>query len=137
MRKAAVRTVVAFALAFTVGACDDSNGTSDDPTAPTTIAAEDVGAITVGELLDRPTDGDTAVVFAYVLADGSSTRICEVLAESFPPQCGGRNVEVRNPDDLEAKFLLDITLTEEQDVRWTEQPVSLIGWIEDGQFVVT
>ena len=126
------------ALALTGAGCADSDDGSGAtvPTGSVTIdgSSADAEPISVGELLDREVEarpGDTVLVAAFLVGDGSGFRMCEALAESFPPQCGGRSIEVRNPD------LVDAELTEEQGVQWTERDVWLLGWVEDGAFVVT
>lgn len=109
---------------------DDVDGTT---TEPGTIEERE-GSITVAELLDQEaqgTPGDNVIVAAFIVDDGDGMRLCEALAESFPPQCGGRSITVRNP------AAVDVPFTEEQGTRWTDQTVWLVGWVEDGQFVVT
>jgi len=58
-------------------------------------------------------------------------RLCEVLFESFPPQCGGASIEIRG---------LDLTtvngLQVEQNVSWTDREVTLTGVLESGVLTV-
>ena len=67
------------------------------------------------------TDGPILVEGFLVVRDGE-VRLCESLAESFPPQCGGIAVVVEG---------LDITSVEdlqsEGDVLWTENMVQIGG----------
>ena len=49
--------------------------------------------------------------------------LCDAIAESFPPQCGGMRLEVHG---LDLASLPD--LQEENDVRWAEQ-VQLLGTV--------
>ena len=54
----------------------------------------------------------------------SQTRLCETLAESFPPQCAGKSLVVDG---------LDLTtidgLTTEGSISWTDQPVQILGTV--------
>ncbi len=58
-------------------------------------------------------------------------RLCEALAESFPPQCGGASVPVSGHVGTSS-----IPLVSEQGVTWTDQPVTFLGEIIDGTLVV-
>ena len=52
--------------------------------------------LSVTELL-ADVRGEPVVVRAYLLVDtgaGGSTRLCDALAESYPPQCGGDAIAV-------------------------------------------
>jgi hypothetical protein len=59
----------------------------------------------------------------FVDHDGT-VRLCDAIAESFPPQCGGTRIRV---EGLEPGMLPN--LQEEGDVRWAEG-VQLFGTIE-------
>lgn len=109
---------------------DSSDGASTTGTTATTEAE----VITATELLDRlgtDREGENVIVDAVLFEDESGMRICEALAESFPPQCGGRSIAIRNPG------FVDAAMTQEQGIRWTDRSVWLLGWIEDGEFVVS
>ena len=58
-------------------------------------------------------------------AQDGQVRLCETLAESFPPQCGGTALIVEG---------LDLTtmdgLTSEGSVTWSSQPVQILGTAE-------
>jgi len=58
----------------------------------------------------------------FVDADGS-VRLCDAIAESFPPQCGGSRLLVRGLDPATVP-----DLQEANGVRWAEQ-VQLLGTI--------
>jgi hypothetical protein len=73
----------------------------------TTIPVIEVGALFDGE------GPRNAVVVGFVLWDDSGARLCEVLMESYPPQCGGMSLAIANPDGL------DLESEEAQGVRWT------------------
>lgn len=102
---------------------DDVASTSVEPT-----------VITVTELIDRQgtsREGENVLVDAVLFDDGSGLRMCEALAESYPPQCAGRSLTVRNPG------FVDVEMDTAQGIRWTDGSVWLLGWIEDGEFVVS
>ena len=78
--------------------------------------------------------GDAAggiAVSGFLFDDGSGPVLCEVLAESFPPQCGGASVPVEGYEEA-----VDVPLVSEQGVTWTDQPLTLFGEIVDGTFVI-
>jgi hypothetical protein len=81
--------------------------------------------ITVAEAFEHgPTDDIVAVTGAlFVNADGT-VLLCDAIAESFPPQCGGERIAVEGLD-------LDTIagLQEEGGVRWAEG-VTLLGSVE-------
>ena len=57
--------------------------------------------------------------------ENGRVRLCEVLAESFPPQCAGKFLVVQG---------LDLTtidgLTSEGSVTWSDQTVQVLGTVE-------
>ena len=59
-------------------------------------------------------------------------KLCDALAESFPPQCGGASLVV---------FGLDLAtvdgLVTEGDVSWTDRPIELRGVVSDGTLTVS
>lgn len=89
------------------------------------------GGLSVAEALTTDAQGPLAVV-AFYYSNSEGTWLCDLLAESFPPQCGGERV----PFDGDSVIDRD-DLDETQGVRWSPQPVTLIGSIVDGVFVAT
>jgi hypothetical protein len=88
-------------------------------------APGDGPGLTVAEALTHgPTDDLVTVTGAlFVDADGT-VRLCDAIAESFPPQCGGDRIVVQGLD------LDDIDdIQEENDVRWAES-ITLFGSVE-------
>jgi ABC-type glycerol-3-phosphate transport system substrate-binding protein len=75
-------------------------------------------------------DGTDAELTGFVVSVSGDTKLCEVLLESFPPQCGGANVVVvgLNLGALDAQT--------EGNVTWTDGTVTLSGTIEDGALEV-
>ena len=97
--------------------------------APVLVIADgapgDGPGLTVAEALTHgPTDDLVTVTGAlFVDADGT-VRLCDAIAESFPPQCGGDRIVVEGLD------LDDIDdIQEENDVRWSES-ITLFGSVE-------
>ena len=77
----------AVALALLIAACsgsDDSNGDEGDTTTGTQSAEP-------GAVAELP-DGTAVITQGALVIDGDTTRLCEVLMESFPPQCGEGSV---------------------------------------------
>lgn len=97
---------------------------------PVSSIPDDEDAISVAELIETTPDGDV-VVRGLLFDDGSGLRLCEMLAESFPPRCAGATVAIANPDGVDADFAV------EGDVRWTERVVVLLGRFEGDTFTVT
>ena len=52
--------------------------------------------------------------------------MCETLAESFPPQCGGRSLLMKSLD-----LKTTAGLTTEGSVSWSDQQVQIQGTVED------
>jgi len=78
-------------------------------------------------LVDSDMDADVVVV-GYLVVDSSGARLCGVLLESDPPQCGARSVEVTGADRL------DVIFEESQGVRWTL--ATLWGHYADGTLAI-
>jgi len=87
------------------------------------------GGLTVDEALTTDAVGVIAVQ-GFVVADASGARLCSLLAESMPPQCGGATLELSDlttvdPDELRSS----------QGVTWTDRPVTILGEVLDGILV--
>ncbi|MBA2631767.1 MAG: hypothetical protein H0U86_01995 [Chloroflexi bacterium] len=134
------RLIVALLAAFALSACvsqgPDTPADSDDtPPASVGAGAEPVLMIAEGEVSEpglsvadalghQATDDLVTVTGAlFVDADGT-VRLCDAIAESFPPQCGGDRIEVRG---LDLRNVAD--LQEESGVQWSES-VTLFGSVE-------
>jgi hypothetical protein len=61
----------------------------------------------------------------FLVDTGDDVRLCDALAESFPPQCGGESFRVEGE-------LPDVRWSEAQGVRWTDEQIVLRGEIDDG-----
>ncbi len=96
------------------------------------------GGLSVAEALETDATGVIAIR-GFIVADAGSARLCELLAESLPPQCGGASIVLAGftadglaelPDD-EA-----LGLETAQGITWTNQSVSFFGELVDGEFVI-
>ena len=74
-------------------------------------------------------DGD-AVLDGFVVVRDGTARLCEVLMESFPPQCGDPSVVIAN---IEAA---DLEFTSADSTMWTDLPVTLSGTLDDGVLTI-
>lgn len=88
------------------------------------------GGLSVSDALAGGVSGVLAVQ-GFIVDDGTGARLCEALAESFPPQCGGASIPVSGYEPA-----VGTPLTSDQGVIWTDTPVSLFGEFVDGTFVV-
>jgi hypothetical protein len=96
------------------------------------------GGLSVSEALDGTVTG-TIAVGGFVVGDAGSVRLCELLAESLPPQCGGASVVLSgiSVDDLDAlPDSENLDLRTAQGVAWTDHSVSFFGELVDGEFVI-
>jgi hypothetical protein len=77
--------------------------------------------------LDKP-----LLVNGYLVADDSRVRLCDELAESSPPRCGGASLEVHG---LDLDSLSDVESS--GSVHWTAQPRLLFGEVKSGVLTVS
>lgn len=131
--------VVAVALVLSACSSDSEEPTATaEPTAEPTAADGTGGGATVtglaGDDLSQPMGPGISVsealagdqigpilVNGFVLIRDGEARLCEALAESFPPQCGGPSLTL---DGFEPDSVM---LSEEQGVRWTDDVVQIVG----------
>ena len=96
------------------------------------------GGLSVAEALETDATGVIAIR-GFIVADEGSVRLCELLAESFPPQCGGASIVLAgfSADGL-AELPNDETLGLDtaQGITWTNQSVSFLGELADGELVI-
>jgi inhibitor of cysteine peptidase len=83
----------------------------------------------IGDLLSSTASRDVIVRGAIVWTE-IDARLCEALAESFPPQCAGASVVIADPDEL------DVELSEAQGVRWTDLPIELAAHFDGTRLVI-
>jgi hypothetical protein len=100
----------------------------DDPISPSGMLVD--GGLSVADALATDASGIIALK-GFLLVDDGGARLCEVLAESYPPQCGGASIPVTGYQEV-----LSVPLSNAQGVSWTDQFVSFLGEMVDGTLVV-
>ena len=142
-RMGAAGVVAAIVALAALAGCSDDGGTAAAPAttaAASTAPAEQpspaagimlAGAgLSVAEALSADTPDGLIVVRAHLLvASDRSARLCDALLESFPPQCGGAAMGVTN---IPEGFLDGLSAG--GGLRWSDQPLQLIGRMRDGAF---
>lgn len=115
-------TVIAL-LALVLAACggDSDEGTDEMFTLP------DAPVAVPSDVVDL--DDGTEVVTQGILVIDSEARLCEALAESFPPQCAGGSVRLT---DLEDNAVVGLQTSDDQAVKWTNYPLAVVGTVEGG-----
>ncbi len=106
-----------------------------DPTAPSGADATSSGmtvdgGATIPEAIAYQGQ-EVIAVKGYVVRDGENDKLCEVLAESYPPQCGGATLTIENPETLD-----NLALIEAEGVQWSEDYVTVFGHISDGVLTI-
>ncbi|MDH3250286.1 MAG: protease inhibitor I42 family protein [Acidimicrobiia bacterium] len=101
----------------------------DDVDEPGSTFPDEEDAISVVEFLAAAPQ-DPVPVRGLLFDDGSGLRLCDTLAESFPPQCPGDFVVIANPGDVVVDFNV------EQGVRWADEPVVVLGRYGQGELIV-
>jgi predicted secreted protein len=100
--------------------------TTVSTTSTTSTTAEP--AVGVSALFDG--EGPRAVtVGGFVVVDAGSARLCEVLMESLPPQCGWAWIVVPNIEGLDLEF------ERAGGVAWTPSPVEIAGFFDGTRFI--
>ncbi len=87
------------------------------------------GGLTVTAALQTDAIGIVAVQ-GFVVATAEDVRLCEALAESFPPQCGGASIVLEGLEQIDPE-----ELSTEGDVSWTNLTVTILGELIDGTLV--
>lgn len=121
MRRAALLVTLALSLAGCGGS--DGGGSEREVTDPATALG---------------LSGGTEVIVRGFFAHEPNTilpRMCNMLAESYPPTCAMPSLPVSNLSD-EAENALPLTRDPETGGRWSQSQVELAGRIEDGALVV-
>ena len=119
--------VVVAALLLVIAAC---GGTSDDgEELPTNRIAEPSEVANLA-------DGTQVVTQGILVIDGE-TQLCELLAESFPPQCAGGSVQLRDLQTDEVVALQTLDDPAADGVQWTSYPLAVVGTVEGGVLVGT
>ena len=87
-------------------------------------------SMSVSDVISGDVTG-AAAVKGFLVIDAGGARLCEVLAESYPPQCGGEALPITNYEEF-----LVAPVQEAQGVTWTDDVVSFLGLIVNGTLVV-
>lgn len=124
--------------------CQDTITTGDlptggnDPLAPST--GPDSGSVSDGIVVDDGLSVAEAIAYegsepvaihGYVVRTSETAQLCEVLAESFPPQCGGASLTL-----VDANAIDGLPLLEEGDTQWSPNIVILVGTIAGNEFTI-
>lgn len=133
------RPVVASACLIEEPECDDTPAGDQEPQ---DLPSGDDGAVNSGGLVidggltipDALTTDATGIIAVqgFLIDDGQEARLCELLAESFPPQCGGASILIDSLDQIDPDELVS-----GGDVTWTDQLVTVLGELVDGTLVTT
>lgn len=83
------------------------------------------GGLSVEEATASDVPGPLMVT-GFLVAEGDEILLCDVLLESFPPQCGGASLVVEGLD------LGAYETRSEGDTTWSDSPVSLLGEVQGG-----
>jgi hypothetical protein len=111
-------------LLLTAGCGADDDEAAADPDQPPPAAAGDrpAGGLRVEEALGHE---GTQLVRGFLVARDGEARLCTVLAESFPPQCGEPSLLV---EGLDVGSVVGTTTAES--VTWSEREVMLEGEVD-------
>jgi hypothetical protein len=120
--------------------------TTDAPTGGDLPLADDAGAtfpsgmgpgISVEDLLASDLDGPLLVnAYVFVFADGTMV-MSDAIAESFPPQPAGAQVNVEGVDPMHLPMTEGPTDVEIAITGWTDFSTQLLGEMVDGVFIGT
>ena len=124
-----MRSIPAFLIALLLLAACAMSATPSEPATAWTLVVADGGpggpGMSVADALAHgPTDDLVSVSGALFVAPDGTVRLCDAIAESFPPQCGGASIEVSGLD-----LSTVANLQEANGVRWAESVV-LFGSVE-------
>lgn len=108
---------------------DDELPVSGDGDADGAAGGSTMRVFSVTEAKTTEVEGSLHVV-GLLIDDGSGWRLCELAAESYPPQCGGQTLDVQGLDPA------DLPLEESDGVRWQSE-ATLVGEVEGATLTVT
>lgn len=106
--------------------CEDLGGDAAAPSLPDSIDVFDP-------------DGPISISFGgFFYSDGETSRLCDSLAESFPPQCGSTIVEIEGSLELALEHVAesfgnpdDARIKTDQGIWWTDEWVNISGLLEN------
>ena len=106
---------------------------STDANEPTTPAEDDAGTTmrvyTVSEAIALEEESSVHVS-GLLIDDGTGWRLCDMVLESFPPQCGGEFLVLDGFDPT------GLPLEESGEVRWQTEG-TVVGEIDGDTLIVT
>ena len=108
--------------------CNDTPGGEPQVLPPPASEGEPIVTLTVAEAANA---SGQVLVSGFLVDVAGESRLCEVLAESFPPQCGGASITMTSLDQVDPD-----DLKTEGDVTWTDFPTTVLGEMVDGTLVV-
>lgn len=120
----------------TVEECNDTLFPGDEPVTPPPSGTSSGmpipgGGLTIAEALETDATG-ILMVTGFYFDDGDGPMLCEMFAESLPPQCGGATIALADITPIDPD-----SIRSESGVSWTDQPVIIVGEIVDGILVPT
>ena len=118
MKKILVLLAVLAITVTVAAACGDDDGDSVSDS----VSGGGPG-ISISEAFTSNLKGPLLVNGLLHVQNGQ-VRLCETLAESFPPQCGGRFLVVKGLDLMTVEGL-----TSEGSITWSNQPVQVLGTV--------
>ena len=131
MRTAPLALLLLLLLLLLLAACAGTPTTSVPPDGgdPVLVIADGEGGMgqgmSVADALGHQAADDLVLVSGALFVDANGTVwLCDAIAESFPPQCGGERIEVQGVDLATIEGL-----QEESGVQWAES-VTLFGSVE-------
>ena len=137
-RLAALAALLAIAVLI-AAACSDSDGSDTGPADGGGAVVSGVGpGLSVADALASTLDGPLLVNGFIIVDDDGLVRLCAVLMESSPPQCGQPSLLVEKLD-LDSVGSLNSALPVQGGIRivgWTNEPVQLLGAVSDGVLTV-
>ena len=148
-RKHVMLVIALAAMATAAGACGGSNGRGTPDAAPpapadakggmspSAGAAVPGGGLSIEEAIASELPGPLMVTGYLVVEGGDSVRLCSMLAESYPPQCGGPSLTVIGLDLESVQGLTKPDDPELAESAWSEEPVSVLGDVDDGVITVS
>lgn len=132
--------IVAFvgAVALTASGCGGATGEpSADGELPSDGADADGAAggttmrvHTVSEAMAEDVEKGSIHIAGLLIDDGSGWRLCEMVLESYPPQCGGASLAVDGLDPA------GLPLEEDGGVRW-QSDATVVGEVVGDTLTVT
>jgi hypothetical protein len=133
MRKVTLAILIPCLLLLAACSNSASDGAAVQPgVRPPGEVASAVGpGLTVGEALDSTLD-QFLLVNGFLVGNEEDIYLCALLAESYPPQCGGDRLQVAGLN------LEDMTgLDRQGGITWSPGLVQLLGRVVDGVITVS